>query len=86
MPDSDGFFRHRPGSCDLGHELGQQVTQDETTVEAVDESRQAEVNVHAVLQRVECAGQHGLEVAQSCVDTLELRHIAQLKQHHDLGP
>lgn len=67
------FDRRAPS--DVDEQWRHQVAQIEAPIETVGESGQVVSGALAVLQRVEGAGQRGLEVAKQRVDPHELRQI-----------
>jgi hypothetical protein len=72
MLTSDHSFRRRLGSRRVNDEVGDQVAQVEPMIEPIGEGAEEGLGVLAVLQRLEGARHHGLEVAQHGVDPLEL--------------
>ncbi len=85
MPVPDHFFRHRLGTRRVNDEVGDQVAQVESVVEPVSECAKVGLGVLAVLQRLEGARHHGLEVAQHGVDPLELGQVPGLECAHHPG-
>ena len=77
MPASDHFFRHRLGPRCVNDEPDDQVAQVEPVVEPVGEGAEVGLGVLAVLQRLEGARHHGLEVVEQGVDPLELGKISE---------
>ena len=71
MSASDHLFRHRLGPRRVNDEVRDQVAQVESVVEPVGEGAEVGLAVLAVLQRLEGARHHGLEVSQQGVDPLE---------------
>ena len=82
MSPPDHLFRYRLAPRHIDDEAGQEVPQVEASVEPVGESSQVSLAVLAVLQRVERAGQRGLEVAQHGIDPLELGQVPRLEGAH----
>ena len=80
---SDKLFRDRPASRDVDDESRYERSQIEPAVEPVGEGGQVMACVLVVLQRSKCTGQGGLQVAEHCVDPLELRQIAGLESTDD---
>ena len=80
---SDELFRDRPASRDVDDESRYERSQVESAVEPVGEGSQVMVCVLVVLQRMKSTGQRGLQVAEHCVDPLELRQIAGLESTDD---
>ena len=77
MPTSDGSFRCRLGPRDVHDEVGDQVAQVESVVEPVSECAKVGLGPLAVLQRLEGARHHGLELVEQGVDPLELGKISE---------
>jgi hypothetical protein len=75
MSTSDHFFRRRLGPRHVNDELGDHLAQIEPMVEPVGEGAEVGLGVLAVLQRLEGARHHGLQVAQHGVDPLELGQV-----------
>ena len=69
----DDRFLCRRTTCHVDDESCDEAAQIEAPVEAVGESGKVVARVLAVLQRMECARQRRLQVAQHRVDPLELR-------------
>ena len=80
---SDELFRDRPASRDVDDESRYERSQIEPTVEPIGEGGQVMACVLVVLQRMKSTGQRGLQVAEHCVDPLELRQIAGLESTDD---
>ena len=80
---SDKLFRDRPASRDVDDESRYERSQVESAVEPVGEGGQVMACVLVVLQRMKSTGQRGLQVAEHCVDPLELRQIAGLESTDD---
>ncbi len=80
---SDELFRDRPASRDVDDESRYERSQIESAVESVGEGSQVMACVLVVLQRMKSTGQRGLQVAEHCVDPLELRQIAGLESADD---
>ena len=64
MSASDRFFRHWLGPRRVNDELGDHLAQVESGVEPVSEGAEVGRGVFAVLQRLEGARHHDLEVCQ----------------------
>jgi hypothetical protein len=78
-------FRQRFARCRIEDEPGIGVTQVEPVVEAIGEGTEVGLGVLAVLQRLEGARHHCLEVSQHGLDPLELGQVPMLQRSHHLG-
>ena len=67
---------------DIDNESCDEAAKVEATIETVGEGGQVVLTVLAALQRVERAGQRGLQIAQYGVDPLELEQVARLEITH----
>jgi hypothetical protein len=78
MHPPDHFFRHQLAPRHIDDEGRHQAAQVKAPVEPVGEGSQVGLAVRAVLQRLERAGQRGLEVVQHGVDSIfpRLRKIS----------
>ena len=83
---SDELFRDRPASRDIDDESRYERSQVESAVEPVGEGGQVMACVLVVLQRMKSTDQRGLQVAEHCVEPLELRQIAGLESTEDQRP
>ena len=81
LPDRLLLGRRAPS--DVDDQSRHQVVQIESSIEAVGEGGQVIGRVLAVLQRVVCASQRGLEVAQHSADPQELRQVSRLADADD---
>ena len=75
----DDRFLGRRTTCHIDDEPCGETAQIEAPVEAISEGVEVVARVLAVLQRMECARQRRLQVAQHRVDPLELGQIARLE-------
>ena len=79
----DLCFCDRPALRDVDDDLGDQVAQVESAIEAVGKGGQVVVGIFPVLLRVKRTGKRGLQVAENGVDPNELGQIARLEGAHD---
>lgn len=64
----DATFSDRPGAHHINDEARHEATKIEAPIESVSEGSQVVFAVFAVLQRVERAGQRGIQITQHGVD------------------
>ena len=69
---SDTPFRDRPGAHNIHDEACNEAAQIEAPIESIGKSSQVVLAGRAILERVECACQRRLQIAQHRVDPLEL--------------
>lgn len=82
----DLAFARRRGGSGVAEQIAQQIPQIHPPVEAVGEGAKVLAGVLAKLEGLVGSVDHGLEVAQDCVDPGELRHLTrQALAHHDVG-
>ena len=75
---ADDTRRRGRAAADIDDELHDQAGQIETPVESVGERAEVSIGVLAVPECLVGSRQHRLQIAQHCVDPLELRQLPEL--------
>lgn len=84
MAPPNRLLRYRHSPRDIDDEADHEVAQIDAAVEPVGERCQVGLGLLAVLRGAERASQGGLQVAENCVDPLELGQVARLDRADDL--